>query len=221
MRACAKCNFENPDEVKFCGQCGNDLTQPKQEKPVEQILAQSESYGKELDFNWENENDRLKRTRKKVEIIALCLCLLPLVLDLLNNKRIEVAFGGWIGTIFPWLYLVAMIVLWRIEYSVRKKAQYVYDVWKKYCQNESLVVSNVGVYGQKSDGSKIQLSYKNIKSVSTSHYVSTETGSMKIVSNDILVIRDANNRSIEFKTFTNARKLQNMIEMQKKESKIQ
>lgn len=216
MRTCAKCNFENPDEVKFCGQCGNELTQLKQEEPVEQILAQSESYGKELDYNWESENDRIKKTIKKVEYIALAVCLLPIVINLFNDKRVEEALYEWITSIFPWLYVAVTIVLWRVQVSVINKAEYVYDVWKRYCQNESLVVSNIGVYGQKSDGAKIQLSYKNIKSVSTNHYVSTETGSMKIVSNDVLVIRDLNNKAIEFKTFTNARKLQTMIEMQKK-----
>lgn len=216
MRICTKCNFENPDEVKFCGQCGNELTQPKQDKPEERILVQSESYGKELEYRWESEQERLKKTVKKAEIGILCGCVVPLVLDFLINEEFLEAFVGWITSIFPWIYVIATIIFWRVQTNVINKAEYVYDVWKKYCQNESLVITNVGVYGQKSDGSKIQLSYKNIKSVSTSHYVSNETGSMKIVSNDVLVIRDINNRAVEFKTFTNARKLQSMIEMQKK-----
>ena len=34
-RACPKCNYSNPPQFKFCGECGSDLTFPSESAPKE------------------------------------------------------------------------------------------------------------------------------------------------------------------------------------------
>jgi class 3 adenylate cyclase/tetratricopeptide (TPR) repeat protein len=41
-RICSKCNFSNPPQFKFCGECGQDLTQPPSAHPID--YSQPESY---------------------------------------------------------------------------------------------------------------------------------------------------------------------------------
>ncbi len=41
-RICPKCNFSNPPEFKFCGECGHDLKEPKEAPPI--YYAEPQSY---------------------------------------------------------------------------------------------------------------------------------------------------------------------------------
>jgi len=40
-KICPKCNFSNPPEFKFCGECGHDLRKPQETPPVDEPEAKT------------------------------------------------------------------------------------------------------------------------------------------------------------------------------------